>query len=253
MSEPQVLLERRGHVAVITLNRPTAANSISRVILSDLALIEAEIAADSTVHAVVITGAGKNFCAGMDLAEALAGEPAAVGARFGAHRLPQPVIAAINGSAMGGGCELALACDIRLAAENAKIGLPEVQFGELPLLGGTARLGRLIGASAAKCMILTGDPVDAQTALRLGLVDEVCAPEELLDAAIKLAEKIAGNAAFAVRTGKSLIDRAMRGDIEDALDREQSEVLAMASEEERREARRIAAQRSPVYAKLFRE
>ena len=253
MSEPQVLLERRGHVALITLNRPTVANSISSVTLAELSRIEGEIKTDEAVRAVVITGAGKHFCAGMDLAEALAGAPAAVGARFGLHRLPQPVIAAINGSAMGGGCELALACDIRFAADNAKIGLPEVQFGELPLLGGTARLGRLIGASAAKRMILTGDSVDAQTALRLGLVDEVCAAGDLLNAAIALAEKIAGNAAFAVRTGKSLIDRAMSGDIDEALDREQEEVLAMASEEERREARRIAAERSPVYAKLFRD
>ena len=251
MSETQVLVERRGHVAIITLNRPAAANSISRQMLGELSQVSSRIAADDSVRAVVVTGAGKNFCAGMDLAEALEGEPAAVGARFVLHRLPQPVIAAINGSAMGGGCELALACDIRFAADNAKIGLPEVQFGELPLLGGTARLGRLIGPSAAKRMILTGDPVDASNALRLGLVDEVCPAGEVVASAVALAEKIAHNAPFAVRTGKALIDRSLRGDIEDALDREQKEVLAMATDEERREARRIAAQRNPIYAKLF--
>jgi len=128
-----------------------------------------------------------------------------------------------------------------------------VMFGELPLLGGTARLPRLVGPSAAKRMILTGEPVDAATALRIGLVDEVCESERLLASALMLAESMARNASFAVRTGKRLIDGALEGTVDTAIDREVSEVRAMATDLERLQARRVAAERSPIYAKLFRE
>jgi enoyl-CoA hydratase/carnithine racemase len=253
VNDQPVVVEHLGAVALVRLNRPASANAITREMLALLEEIGEQIAIDSEIGAVVVTGTGRHFCAGVDLDQALSGPPVANGGRFGLSDLPQPVIAAINGTAMGGGLEIALACDYRFMAEGVFVGLPEVKFGELPLLGGTARLPRLIGPSSAKRMILTGEPVDAATALRIGLVDEVCEPDRVLASALLLAESMARNASFAVRTGKRLIDDALDGDLNIALDREVDDVRAMATELERLQARRVAAERSPIYAKLFRE
>ncbi|MFM8856345.1 MAG: enoyl-CoA hydratase/isomerase family protein [Actinomycetota bacterium] len=253
MNDQPVIVEHLGAVALVRLNRPASANAITREMLALLEEIGQQLAIDPLIGAVVVTGTGRHFCAGVDLDQALTGPPVANGGRFGLSELPQPVIAGINGTAMGGGLEIALACDYRFMAEGAMVGLPEVKFGELPLLGGTARLPRLVGPSAAKRMILTGEPVDAATALRMGLVDEVCDSERVLASALLLAETLSRNASFAVRTGKRLIDEAFEGSIDDALDREVVEVRAMATDVERLQARRIAAERSPIYAKLFRE
>ena len=253
MNDQPVIVEHLGAVALVRLNRPASANAITREMLALLEEVGEQLENDPGIGAVVVTGTGRHFCAGVDLDQALKGSAVANGGRFGLSELPQPVIAAINGTAMGGGLEIALACDYRLMADVAMVGLPEVMFGELPLLGGTARLPRLVGPSAAKRMILTGEPVDAATALRIGLVDEVCESERLLASALMLAESMARNASFAVRTGKRLIDEALDGTVEEALDREITEVRAMATDLERLQARRIAAERSPIYAKLFRE
>ena len=253
MTASTVLFERQGNLAFVTLNRPERANSITHSMLAELRAIEEELKNDRQTQIVVVTGAGRHFCAGVDLEEALNVAPVANGSRIGFDKLPQIVIAAINGSALGGGCEIALACDYRIASQSAVLGLPEVQFGELPLLGGTARLARIIGASAAKKMILTGEPVSAVDAAKLRLVDEVCEPADLVARASDLATRISINASYAVRTGKRLIDESLNGTLEEALEREQTEVLAMATDAERREARRAAAERSPVYKKLFGE
>lgn len=253
MNDQPVVVEHLGAVALVSLNRPASANAITREMLALLEEIGEQLAVDANIGAVVVTGTGRHFCAGVDLDQALTDPPVANGGRFGLSELPQPVIAAINGTAMGGGLEIALACDYRFMAEGAMVGLPEVKFGELPLLGGTARLPRLVGPSAAKRMILTGEPIDAATALRIGMVDEVCDSERVLACALLLAETMARNAPFAVRAGKHLIDAALEGSVEQALDREVIEVRAMATDLERLEARRTAAERSPIYAKLFRE
>lgn len=253
MSNKSLLHERRGAVSLLTLNRPESANAINRELLEALRAIQHDFASDEETRVVVITGAGRNFCAGVDLAEALSGDSVAAGGRFEFDRIPQPVIAAINGAAQGGGLELALACDYRIASSISTFGLPEVQFGELPMLGGTARLARVVGASVAKRLILTGESIDATAALRIGLVDELVEPDQLLTHAMELANRIALNPGYAVRTGKRLIDLALDTDLDTALSREQAEATGMASDAEREVARAELAQRNPIYEKLFRK
>lgn len=253
MSNEVLLQERRGAVALLTLNRPARANAINRDLLDALYSVQHDLASDEEIRVVVITGAGRNFCAGVDLAEALGGDSVTAGGRFEFDRIPQPVIAAINGSAQGGGLELALACDYRIASSFSTFGLPEVQFGELPMLGGTARLARVVGASVAKRLILTGESIDATAALRIGLVDELVAPDQLLTHAMELANRMALNPVYAVRTGKRLIDLSLESDLDSAMSREQAEVEGMASDAEREAARAELAQRNPIYEKLFRK
>lgn len=249
--EPPVLVDRDGAVAIITLNRPRRANAITAAMLEALSDTERAIARDASVRAVVVTGAGAQFCAGVDLEEALRESPWKPGVRLGFDLVPQPVVAAVNGAAMGGGCEIALACDVRVVSEAATFGLPEVQFGELPLGGATARLARLVGPARAKLMILGGDPIDAATALGWGLADRVVPGEAVRDVALALARRFADHAAYAVRLGKLLIDRSLDADLATALDLECRLVPAMAPEAERLLARREAARRSPLYARLF--
>lgn len=251
VNEPTVLVEHHGPVAVLTLNRPTAANAIDPAMFAELAAAERSLAADASVRAVVVTGAGRHFCAGVDLSAATTESPWKPGVRLGFDLIPQPIVAAINGAAMGGGCEQALACDFRIMAATARIGLPEIQFGELPLGGGTARLARIVGVSMAKRMIMLGQPLDAPAALACGLVDEVVEPPDLLPAALALAAQLAELAPYAVQLAKHLVDRSVETDLAAALELERRMVPTMATSEQRAEARRAAALRSPVYARLF--
>lgn len=253
MSNEVLLRERRGAVSLLTLNRPERANAINRQLLESLHALQHDLVSDQETRVVVITGGGRNFCSGADLAEALGGDSVAAGGRFEFDRIPQPVIAAINGAAQGGGLELALACDYRIATTASTFGLPEVQFGELPMLGGTARLARVVGASVAKRLILTGESIDATTALGIGLVDELVEPDQLLTYSLALADRIALNPAYAVRTGKRLIDHSLESDLDSALSREKAEATGMASDAEREAARAELAQRNPIYEKLFRK
>jgi enoyl-CoA hydratase/carnithine racemase len=161
------------------------------------------------------------------------------------------VIAAINGPALGGGCELALTCDFRIMAADATIGLPEIRFGALPRGGGTARLPRLVGLSPAKRMIMTGEPLTATRALQIGLVDEVCEPGALTARVHDLASRLARAPDYALRTAKHLLDSAMTSDLPVALAREREVTRTMATREQRREARRLAAAREPAYARIF--
>ncbi len=251
-TQPTVLVERRGATAVLTLNRPHAANAINAAMFDELAAAERALAADGEVRAVVVTGAGRHFCGGVDLSAAMTESPWKPGVRLGFDLIPQPIVAAINGAAMGGGCEQALACDFRIMASTATIGLPEVQFGELPLGGGTARLARIVGVSVAKRMIMLGEPLDASSALACGLVDQVVEPDEVLPAALALADRLAELAPYAVQLAKRLIDRSVETDLAAALAAERQMVPSMATREQRAEARRRAAERSAVYARLFK-
>jgi enoyl-CoA hydratase len=208
-------LTRDGAVATVTLNRPSVLNALNLQMLDELATTFAGLGADDALRAVILTGAGpKAFAAGADIGElnALADARAAEAqARRGQaltrafERLRVPVIAAVNGFALGGGCELALACDIRIASENAKFGQPEVNLGALPGYGGTQRLVRLLGAGMAMYLCLSGEMIDAATALRVGLVQRVVAPEALLGEAARLAQVIAGKAPLAVAAAKRAI------------------------------------------------
>ena len=203
-----LLLEREGPIAIVTVNRPKVLNALNTQTLQELDRAIALLAADAGVHAVVLTGAGeKAFVAGADISElasltpAAARDHAAMGQRvFDAiERMGKPVIAAINGYALGGGCELAMACTIRIASETAKLGQPEVNLGLIPGFAGTQRLPRLVGAGRALELLLLGDPIDAGEALRIGLVNKVVAPAALAEEARRVAAALAAKAPLAVR------------------------------------------------------
>lgn len=221
----ELLVARDGWVTTITLNRPDAANSFNRALLE---AVRDEVARlrDDDARAVIVTGAGpKVFCAGADLKERAGMSPDEVRAFIqtirdtltAVARLPMPTIAAINGAALGGGTELALACDIRIAAENATMGLTETTLAIIPGGGGTQRLPRLVGPARAKEMILTGRRVDATEAHAIGLASEVVAADALLARARQVAGRIAANGPIAVRAAKEAIDRGLELPIDDAL------------------------------------
>jgi enoyl-CoA hydratase/carnithine racemase len=218
-----VSLRIDGGVAVVTLDNPPV-NVLTKAVLDALDGIVTQLEADATVKAVVITGNGKAFVAGADI-KAMPALDAVSGEALARHgqmlfnridRLNKAVIVAVNGVALGGGLELALSGDIRLAADTAKLGLPEITLGIMPGYGGTQRLPRLIGASAAKRMILTGEAVDAQQALTFGLVDGVYAAEDLLPAALKLAQTIAAKGGVAIGTILDAVDRGLAMSLDDA-------------------------------------
>jgi len=208
-----LILERNGAVAVLTINRPKALNALNSDTLSELSTVLDELGRDSSVKVVILTGSGeKAFVAGADISQ-MKDFNSLEGRRFAQlghatfrkiELLPQPVIAAIKGFALGGGCELAMACDIRLASENAKFGQPEVTLGLTAGFGGTQRLPRLVGTGLASELLFTGDVIDAHEAYRIGLVNHVYAPDTLMEEAQKLAERIAERAPVAVQLSKSL-------------------------------------------------
>jgi enoyl-CoA hydratase len=202
-----ILLEKNDLVSIITINRPEKLNALNQQTLEELEEAFDSIAKDKTVRAIVITGAGeKAFVAGADIAQ-IAEMDGAAGQQFAKYgqavfnkieNFKKPVIAAVNGFALGGGCELALACHLRIAADTAKFGLPEINLGIIPGYGGTQRLPRVIGHSRALQMMLTGDMVDAATAENYGLVNQVVSRTELMSVATALAEKLSTKAPLAV-------------------------------------------------------
>ena len=212
-----ILVERDGAVAIVTINRPKVLNALNRLTLDELLHAAFEFQADATVRAVILTGAGdKSFVAGADINE-LAGQTpmsARDHARAGQRvfdvieNLGKPVIAAINGYALGGGCELAMACTIRIAADTARLGQPEINLGIIPGYAGTQRLPRLVGAGRALEMMLTGAPIEAAAAERIGLVNRVVPAAELMVEARKLGAELASRAPVAVRF---IIDAVNRG------------------------------------------
>ncbi len=209
----ELLRERRGHVEILTINRPEARNAMNRA--AAVALSEAldECEADDDVWVVVLTGAGdKAFSAGMDLKAFATGEFPVTDKGFGGittRVFPKPLIAAANGSALAGGFEMMISCDMVIAADHAKFGIPEVQRGLVAGGGGIIRLGKRIPLAVAYEMALTGEPVDAARAFALGLVNRVVPGERVLDEAIALAERIAANAPLAVRVSKDVIRKSL--------------------------------------------
>lgn len=250
-----LIYEVRNHVAILTLNRPDRANALNGELITALQEAALSAANDAAVRALIVTGAGvRHFCAGADLRELTARAMRGVslpGPSLALDWVPKPVIAAINGAAMGGGLEIALSCDFRFMASNANVGLTEIRFGALPAGGGTARAPRLIGMAAAKRLIMTGEPIDAAEALRIGLVDEVHEPETLLSQAIALADTLALRAPYAMRTAKQLLNKTLEIDLATALELELVLVSKMATPEEMQAARDEAAGRSATYANIF--
>ena len=217
--------EVKDKIAVITINRPEALNALNSQVLDDLGAAFDSIDVN-VVRAVVLTGAGdKSFVAGADIGE-MSTLTKAEGEAFGKkgndvfrkiEEFPLPVIAAVNGFALGGGCEISMSCDIRICSENAMFGQPEVGLGITPGFGGTQRLARLIGAGMAKQLIYTARNIKADEAYRIGLVNAVYPQEELLAAAEKMASQIAANAPIAVRACKKAINDGLQTDIDSAL------------------------------------
>ncbi|HYA34400.1 MAG TPA: enoyl-CoA hydratase-related protein [Candidatus Binataceae bacterium] len=201
-------------ISTLTVNRPTALNALNRSVLEQITHVIREVRHDSSIRVLIVTGAGdRAFVAGADIA-AMSKMTTVEGLEFGrlGHRvmssledLPIPVIAAVNGFALGGGCELALACDLVIASEKARFGQPEINLGIIPGFGGTQRLPHRIGHAKARELIMIGDMIDAKTALELGLVNQVVPADQLLDTARKLAEKLASKSAMALRQAKAAL------------------------------------------------
>jgi enoyl-CoA hydratase/carnithine racemase len=218
--------ERRADgVAVLRIDRPPL-NALSGAVLDELASVAGDLAGDSEVKAVVVFGGPKAFAAGADISEFGGQDEArAIGARFRAAydtigEIPRPVIAAINGVALGGGLELALACDLRIAADNARVGQPEILLGVIPGAGATQRLPRLVGPARAKELVWSGRQVKADEALAIGLVDRVVPAAELEDAALAWGASLASGAVVAMGIAKRVIDGGIGGRLDDGLDLE---------------------------------
>jgi enoyl-CoA hydratase len=223
-----LLLERRGRVALITVNRPDKRNALNIKTREEGAALLDQLRADDSVGAVVITGAGdKAFIAGADIAE-FAGRTANMQREVMLGRslftaidtFPKPIIAMVNGYCLGGGCELALACDLRIASENASFGQPEINLGIIPGGGGTQRLTRLVGEGKAMELILTGEIIDAKTAFAIGLVNHVVPPDQLESRTMEIANRIAEKGPIAVRLAKEGVKLASRSNLDEGLRRE---------------------------------
>lgn len=225
MSESKLLLEKDGHIATITFNNPKALNALTVAAFEELEAILEKLEGDKGVRVLILTGAGeKAFVAGGDIGHLATLD--AEGARDFAlltqrvisrvENFPKPVIAAVNGYCLGGGNELAMGCDIRIAAESARFGQPEVKLGIIPGFAGTQRLVRLVGKGAAKEMIFSGEMIDAREALRIGLVNRVVAQAELLAEANALAKKMCDKSASAIKLSKEAVDNGAEMDFERA-------------------------------------
>ena len=255
MTEKEFIrVEIRDRVAVLTLDRPEVLNAIGTVSADQLQAALDRLHDDDQVRALVIAGEGRAFSAGADLGEiesftdpyefrAFIGRMTMV---FGnLQAFPKPSVAAVHGFAFGGGLELALACDLRVAERGARLGLPEMRLGVLPGAGGTQRLPRLIAPAVARQMILTGEPIDAARAYGLGLVNELAEPGGALAAAMRLAGSLAAGAPLALAAGKRLIDEGLPMDLDAAIGYERETVSVLFSSRDRAEGLEAFRARRP--------
>lgn len=256
MSFEMIKVDIKEGIATITLNRPEVLNALNSQVFNELAEAAIQLGGDDSVRVVLITGGPKVFAAGADIKQMV--EMTAVDMALTdkpSHRafhllenMPKPVIAVIAGYALGGGLELALTADFRIAADNAQLGLPEIKLGILPGAGGTQRLPRLIGAGLAKELIFTGDFIDAQEAYRIGLVNKVVPVDELFTEAEKLAGKLARRGAVALRLAKSAVNEGLRMDLEAGIRYEhQCFSLLFATEDQKEGMRAFIEKRTPQF------
>lgn len=252
-----VRLEVEGGIGTIRLERPPM-NALNVEIQDALHVAASEAAARRDVSAVIIYGGEKVFAAGADIKEMqtmsytdMVDRSAALQAAFTAvARIPKPTVAAVTGYALGGGCELALTCDFRVAGDNAQFGQPEVLLGVIPGGGGTQRLSRLIGPSRAKDIIFTGRFVSAQEALQIGLVDEVVAPEDVYAAARRRVERYVGGPAYAIRAAKEAIDHGLEVDLETGLEIERMQFAGLFATRDREIGMASFVERGPGKAQF---
>ena len=234
MADNTVLYEKNGNVAIITLNRPERLNAITQALLTGLIQQLETARKDDEVVAVILTGAGRAFCAGEDLKETSAGKTFKqwVEETDGLQQvqrvvlaLGKPLIAAVPGYALGGGCEFAMSCDIRIAAEEAKFGFPETEVGLTITTAGTKLLTQLVGLGKAKELVFTGDFIDAPEALRIGLANKVVAADNLMDEALAMARKIGAKSPLALKLSRIAIDQGLHSSFEQTLELEASHLL----------------------------
>lgn len=238
-----LIYEKQDHVLTVTLNRPARKNTLNNQLLGELQTAVSKADKDEEVKALIITGAGDSFCAGADVGDVdfssaftMRSFLARVQSVFAElEALGKPTIAAINGLALGAGCELALVCDIRMASRGAAIGVPEIKIGLLPGAGGTQRLPRVVGVSQALEMIYSGEPVDAEEAYRVGLVRKVVDPTNLLPEARRLARRFGDKPPQALRMAKEVVRTGVNMDLRAALQFELQCVSLLASTEDQKE------------------
>jgi enoyl-CoA hydratase len=258
MSFENILLEKKNSVGYVTVNRPKVLNALNMATMEELRAAFTDIKSDAAIRVAILTGAGeKAFVAGADINELARQE--AVSAKEYTHRgqsvldlienLGKPVIACINGFALGGGCELALACTMRLASENAKLGQPEVKLGMLPGYGGTQRLPRLVGTGLAMQMVLAGEMITAQEALRIGLVNEVTTAAELIPRAEAIAAKISANAPLAVQYAMEAVSKGMEMTLAEGLFLEAALFAVCCASEDKKEGTTAFLEKRPAVFK----
>ncbi len=243
MSNSLTILEINEGIAFITINRPGALNALNEALLDELIEVFIDVKKNHEVKVIILTGKGKAFVSGADIAEMSELTPVEGRAlMIKGHSvmnliesLDKPVIAAINGFALGGGCELAMACDVRISSEKAKFGQPEVNLGIIPGFGGTQRLSRLVGKGMAKYLVMTAEIISADEALRIGLVERVVPAEELMGNAIKVAKTIMLKAPYAVAVAKSVINNGLSLDMKSACTLEIESFTAPFSSDDKRE------------------
>ena len=256
MTYTKLIIEKKEKVCIVYINNPQTLNALNSAVLEELDRAFSEIAADDGISAVILTGAGKAFVAGADISQ-MSTMNAAQGKAFGEYGaavfrkielLDKPVIAAVNGYALGGGCELAMCCDIRIASAKAKFGQPEVGLGITPGFSGTQRLPRIVGPGKAKELIYTAGIIDAAEACRIGLVNKVTEPEALMDEAMEMAAKIASKAPIAVKYSKQAINKGMQTDMDTAISIEAGLFgLCFSSEDQKEGMRAFLEKRAPDF------
>jgi enoyl-CoA hydratase len=241
MTYETVIVEKDGAIAVVTLNRPQALNALSYALVRDLCLAMQELDRDVEVRAIVVTGGEKVFAAGADIKEMADRGPfddriqERLNYRDQINNISKPVIAAVSGFALGGGCELAMSCDIIIASESARFGQPEVNLGIIPGSGGTQRLTHLVGKHRAMEMVLTGDIINAADAERLGLVNRVVPVELFLEEAKNIAKKIAAKPALAIKAAKEAVLKAANTALDQGLEFERKSFYLLFASEDRAE------------------
>ena len=252
-----VLYEKKGPIAYVTLNRPNVLNALSHAVFSELKEVFGDARDEASVRGVILTGSGdKAFAAGADIAEmsTSTGVQAEESTRHAQavteliENLGKPVVAAVNGFALGGGCELAMACTIRIASENAKFGQPEVKLGIMPGAGGTQRLPRLIGKGRALQLILTGEIINVQEAYRIGLINEVVPPANLIPRAEAILNQINSNAPLGVKFSIDAVNKGLDGSVSEGLLIEASLFGICAGSEDKKEGTTaFLAKRAPQF------